>query len=99
MAVLVYAASVAAASAGLYGVMTSKTLVRLLISVEMIFNSVILSATFIGYVVGVDPGFYSLLIATIVLTIAEIAIVSALLVLVYRRKYSLDVDALREIKG
>ena len=97
--VMVYLAALVASAAGVYGVMASRSLVRLLASIEVFFNSVILSAAYIGYLVGADPGFYSILIATIVLTIAEIAIVAAILVLVYRRKGSLDAEVLREIKG
>lgn len=99
MAVMVYIASTIATSIGLYNVMTSRSLIRLFISLELVFNSVILTAAFVGYVVGVDSGFYSLLITTIALTIAEIVIVSALLVLIYRRKYNVNIESLREIKG
>ena len=99
VALLVYVAAVAGSTAGVYGVLSSRSLLRLIVSIEVLFNSIILSAAYIGYVAGADPGFYSLLIATVALTIAEIAIVAAILVLVYRRKRSLDVDLLREIRG
>jgi len=98
-AVLVYAAAVVSSAAGIYGIMTSKSLLRLLVSIETFFNSVILSAAYIGVVSRAGPGYYSLLLATIVLTIAEIAIVAAILVLVYRRRRSLATGLLRELKG
>jgi len=97
--VLVFAATLVGAAAGVYGVTSSRTLIRLLVSIELLFNAVILASAYIGSIVGADPGFYSLLLATIVLTIAEIAIVTAILVLVYRTKGSLSADALREVKG
>ncbi len=99
LALTVYLAALVGSAAGIYGVLSSRTLLRLVVSIEVLFNSVILSAAYIGFVSGADPGFYSLLIATIALTIAEIAIVAAILVLVYRRKGSLDVDLLREVRG
>lgn len=99
MAVLVYLAAAVTAAAGLYGIMSSRSLLKLLVSIEVLFNSVILSAAYIGAVARAGPGFYSLLLATIVLTIAEIAIVAAILVLVYRRRKSLATDLLRELRG
>ncbi len=98
-AVLVYAAALVGAASGIYGVMASRSLLKLLVSIEVLFNSIILTAAYIGVVVHAGPGFYSLLLATIVLTIAEIAVVAAILVLVYRRRRSLGVEALRELRG
>ncbi len=97
--VAVYAAIIASTATGIYGVMTSKTLIRLLVSIELFFNSIVLSAAYIGYTLGVDPGFYSLLIAIILLTIAEMAVIVALVVLLYRRKKTLELDAMMELKG
>jgi len=99
LAVLVYLAALVSSMAGIYGVMTARSIVKLLISIEILFNSVVLTASYIGVVTGADPGFYSLLLATIVLTIAEIAIVAALLILVYREKKNLSTDLLTELKG
>ncbi len=96
---LVFAATMIGASSGIYGIMSSRTLIRLLVSIELLFNSVIMASAYIGTIVGADPGFYSLLLATIVLTIAEIAIVAAILVLVYKTRRSLRTDLLREVKG
>jgi len=98
-AVLVYAAALVGAASGIYGVTSSRSLLKILVSIEVLFNSIILTAAYIGVVVHAGPGFYSLLLATIVLTIAEIAVVAAILVLVYRRRRSLEVDALRELRG
>jgi NADH:ubiquinone oxidoreductase subunit K len=99
LAVMVYLAATVSAAAGIYGVLASRSLLKLLVSIEILFNSVVLSAAYIGAVSRAGPGFYSLLLATIVLTIAEIAIVAAILVLVYRRRRSLSTDLLRELKG
>jgi len=99
LAALVYLAAFISSMAGIYGVMTARSIVKLLISIEILFNSIVLTASYIGVVSGADPGFYSLLLATIVLTIAEIAIVAAILILVYRKKRSLSTDLLSEIKG
>ncbi len=99
VAVLVYSAALVGSAAGIYGVMSSRSLLKLLVSIEVLFNSIILSAAYIGVLIGAGPGFYSLLLATIVLTIAEIAIVAAILVLVYRRKRSVQTDLLRELRG
>ncbi len=97
--VIVFLAGLTASTLGLYGMLTSKNLVRLLISIEVLFNSVILEAAYIGYLAGLSPGFYSLLITVIALTIAEIAIVIALVALSYRRKKSLEIDVFREARG
>jgi len=99
VAVMVYAAAVVSSAAGIYGIVTSRSLLRLLVSIEVLFNSIIASAAYIGVVSRAGPGYYSLLLATIVLTIAEIAVVAAILVLVYRKRRSLATGLLRELKG
>jgi len=96
---LIYVAAVTASASGIYGIMVSRGLIRLLVSMEVLFNSIILTAAYIGIVVGADPGFYSLLLATIVLTIAEIAILTAILILVYKRKHDISLEAVRRLKG
>jgi len=97
--IIVFVAGLAASTAGLYGVMTSRNLVRLLVSIEVLFNSVILEAAYIGFLAGLSPGFYALLITVVALTIAEIAIVIALVALSYRRKKSMDMEVFREARG
>lgn len=99
VAVMVYVAAVVSSAAGIYGIVTSRSLLRLLVSIEVLFNSIIASAAYIGVVSRAGPGYYSLLLATIVLTIAEIAVVAAILVLVYRKRRSLATGLLRELKG
>ncbi|KSW12072.1 hypothetical protein CF15_04655 [Pyrodictium occultum] len=99
LTLLVYLTALVAGMSGLYGVMTARSLVKLFISVEVFFNSVVLTAAYTGLVAGARPGFYSVLLATIMLTIAEIAVVAALLILVYRKKRSMSVDLLKETRG
>ncbi|MET1129079.1 MAG: NADH-quinone oxidoreductase subunit K [Thermoproteota archaeon] len=96
---LVYGSAGVAAAAGIYGLLTSRTIMRLLVSIELLFNSVVLAAAFTGFMLSAGPGFYSLLIAVIVLTIVEMAVIVALVVLLFRRKQSLELDALKEVGG
>jgi NAD(P)H-quinone oxidoreductase subunit 4L len=97
--IIVFLAGLTASTLGVYGMIASKNLVRLLISIEVLFNSIILEAAYIGYLAGLSPRFYSLLIIVISLTIAEIAVVIALVSLAYRRKKGLEMEALGETRG
>jgi NAD(P)H-quinone oxidoreductase subunit 4L len=97
--IIVFLAGVIVSTLGLYGLFTSKNIVRLLVSIEVLFNSIILEAAYIGYLAGLTPGFYSLLIVVISLTITEIAIVVALVALAYRRKKGLGMELFEEARG
>ena len=101
LAALVYAATVIAGSAAIYGILTAQSLLRLLVSIEVLFNVVVLSAAYIGVVASSSSkaGFYSVLLTVIILTIAEMAILLAIVVLIYRTRKTLAVKDLREAKG
>ncbi|WP_153801341.1 NADH-quinone oxidoreductase subunit NuoK [Hyperthermus butylicus] len=97
--VAVFLAALVASAMGIYGAITARNVIRLLVSIEIIFNSVLLEVAYIGFLSGLSVGFYSLLVTVIALTIAEIAIVIALTVLAFRKKQSLDMESMTEARG
>lgn len=101
LAALVYTAAVITGSAGLYGLLTARSLLRLLVSAELLFNTIVLIAIYIGAVApsAGSSGFYSVLLTVIALTIVEMAILLAIVVLIYRTRKTLAVKDLREAKG
>jgi NADH:ubiquinone oxidoreductase subunit K len=101
VAVLVYAASVVAGAAGIYGILAARNLVKLLVSLELLFNSVVVSASYVGSLVGHEGrhGFYTLLIPVILLTLVEMTILLAIVVLVYRTHGGVETSGVGETRG
>ncbi len=84
---------------GLYGIMTSKLGLKMLISVEIILNSAILSL--VSDSIGAGPKSVSpLVMALFAIAIAavESAVGISLLVSIYRKFGKVDISLLREIR-
>ena len=84
---------------GLYGIMTSKLGLKMLISVEIVLNSAILSL--VSDSIGAGPAHVSpLVMALFAIAIAavESAVGISLLVSIYRKFGKVDISLLREIR-
>ncbi len=84
---------------GIYGILVSRNLIRLLICIETLFNAILLGIVAVGSSTGNTLSFGLLGLMAIVLTAVEVAVLTAVLILLYRRRRSLRLEALRELKG
>jgi len=84
---------------GTYNLLTSKNIIRIIVSIEALLNGFVLSIVVVG--IQTKLIYDSALFAStvIVLTTVEIAVLTAALVLLYHRKHSIMVEDLKEIKG
>ncbi len=92
-------------SIGIYGVMTSKVGIKMLISIEIMINSAILNLVGIGAYFYAIPGPtqldispYVLALFAIAIGVIESAIGLALLIAVHRKFGKIDISLLKEIK-
>jgi NADH:ubiquinone oxidoreductase subunit K len=88
---------------GVYSVLTSRNLMRMMASLEVTFNGVLLIVIVLAvytYSLGY-PGAYAglLVLAAIVLTAVEVAVLAAAILLTYRVKGSVMVDKVKELRG
>lgn len=84
---------------GLYILLASKNLLRMLIGFEIMSKSVTLGILTAGSVNGRMVLTQTLAITVIVVEVVFIAIALAILMLVYRRKQSISVGKLTDLKG
>ncbi len=83
---------------GLYGVLTRKNTIGLLIGLELMANAVNLNLVAFGrYHGGTDGQVFTLF--TIALTVAEVAVGLALVILLHRSRRSTDLDAAADLHG
>lgn len=84
-------------SLGIYGVSTRKNAVGILLSVELMANAVNLNLVAFGLVSGADAHVFVLF--AIALTVAEVVIGLALVVLLYRTRKNVLIDLAAELSG
>ena len=84
---------------GLYGLLTSRNMIRLLISLEIMAKSVVLSFITAGYARGETFLSQSLVITFIVIEVSLVAVALALVINTYRNTESLDIRNLSNLKG
>ncbi len=85
---------------GLYGLLTRRSLIRMLLSAEVIFNAALLallSVASISKAFGPSGGALALL--AISLAAAEVGVIVSVAILMFRVRESLDVYKLRELRG
>lgn len=85
---------------GMYGALSRKNAVHVMMSLELMANSVNLSL--VGFSRFLTPGtmdgqFFAAF--SMVVSAAEIGIGLALVIAIYRRKRSVELDAIQELKG
>lgn len=83
---------------GLYGVLTRKNLVAIVLSVELMANAANLNlVAFSRY--GGHPWGQAFALFAIALTVAEVVVGLALVILVARTHRSIDADAVAQLRG
>ena len=82
---------------GVYGVLVRRNGVLVLMSIELILNSVNLNLIAFGGMHGVDGSVFALFV--IAVAAAEVGVGLAIIMLIYRNKASVDLDQLDEMKG
>ena len=82
---------------GVYGVLVRRNGVLVLMSIELILNSVNLNLIAFGGMHGVDGSVFALFV--IAVAAAEVGVGLAIIMLIYRNKASVDLDQLDEMRG
>ena len=83
---------------GLIGFMTRRNLIVLFLSTEIMFQGVAINFIAFGrYYASLDGQVF--VIFLLVIAAAEAALALGLIVLLFRRRHTLDADAWRELKG
>ncbi len=84
---------------GLYCLLTSRNMIKLLIGLEIMAKSAVLSFITAGYARGETFFSQSLVITFIVIEVSIVAVALALVINAYRNTGSLDVRSLTKLKG
>lgn len=84
-------------SIGVYGVIVRRNGVLVLMSIELILNAV--NINFIAFSTYWGPSGQVFALFVIAIAAAEVGIGLAIILLIYRNKRSIDLDALSELKG
>jgi NADH:ubiquinone oxidoreductase subunit K len=85
-------------SIGVYGVLTRKNAVMVLMSVELVLNSVMLNLVAFSVITGtIDGQIFALFV--IAIAAAEVGVGLAMVLMVYRNRRSISLDELSEMKG
>jgi NADH:ubiquinone oxidoreductase subunit K len=83
---------------GVYGVLTRKNAVMVLMSIELVLNSVMLNLVAFAFINNtVDGQIFTLFV--IAIAAAEVGVGLALVLMVYRNRRSIALDELSEMKG
>jgi NADH:ubiquinone oxidoreductase subunit K len=87
-------------SVGIYGVLTRKSVVGMLISVELMLNAAALNLVVFNrflFASKIDGQILSIFV--IALAAAEVLVGMAILIMLFRRKHSVDVTKLSQLKN
>ena len=84
---------------GVYALLTSRNIIRLLIGLEIMAKAVVLSFITAGFVRGETFLSQSFVITFIVVEVSLIAVALALVINAYRNTGSLDIEKLAKLKG
>ncbi len=83
---------------GAYGAITHRNIIRVLISLELMFNSVLILLVVLAATRAPLDG-YVLALIVIALTSSEIGVIVSIIVLLFRRLGSTDVTQAKTLKG
>ena len=84
---------------GVYGVLARENAVMVLMSIELILNSVNINLLAFALRNGGDPTGHTFALYVIAVAAAEVGVGLALVLLVYRNRRSIALDELSEMKG
>ncbi len=91
--------SAALFSVGLYGLLTRRNAIGILISIELMLNSAALNfVVFARFVAGADPGGPIMSIFIIATAAAESVVAMAIFVEIFRTRHSVDVTEMDQMK-
>ncbi len=85
-------------AAAVYGILTSRIVLRILISAELLFNAALLSLLLVASKVGSLSASILVLLA-IVLTAAEVGVVAAIIVFLFHAKGGVETERLKKLRG
>lgn len=83
----------------LYCILVSRNLIRILIGLELLTKAVTLLIALAGYLTGNMALAQSLIVTLIVVEVVVIAVAAGIIVGAHRHNQTLDVRALRNLKG
>jgi NADH:ubiquinone oxidoreductase subunit K len=86
-------------SIGVYGVLVRRNGVMVLMSIELILNSVNLNLLAFALRNDTDPNGHVFALYVIAVAAAEVAVGLAIVLLIYRNRRSISIDELSEMKG
>ena len=84
---------------GIYYIMMTKNLVRVIIGLEILTKGVTLLIILAGYLTGKTGTAQALAITLIVIEVVVMAVAAGIIVSVHNNNNSLDVDNLRNLRG
>jgi len=84
--------------AGIYGVLSRRNGVMILMSIELMLNAVNINLITFGYIYG-DVGAQVFVLFVIAVAAAEVAVGLAIILLIYRNRSSIDVEELDLMRG
>ena len=84
-------------SLGVYGVISRRNGVAILMSIELILNAVNINLVAFGAMHGISGQVFALFV--IAVAAAEVGVGLAIVLLIYRNRQSIDLDQLDELKG
>ena len=85
---------------GIYGLLTRRHLIRMLLSAEVIFNAAILAFLALASVdAAYGPVGGAVVIIAIALAAAEVGVIVSIAILMFRMRKALDLYELSELKG
>ena len=84
---------------GVYGVLVRRNGVLVLMSIELILNSVNINLLAFALKNGGDPAGHAFALFVIAVAAAEVGVGLALVLLIYRNRRSIALDELSEMKG
>jgi len=84
--------------AGVYGVLSRRNGVMILMSIELMLNAVNINLITFGYIHG-DVGAQVFVLFVIAVAAAEVAVGLAIILLIYRNRSSIDVEELDLMRG
>lgn len=85
--------------AGLYCILVTRNLIRVLIGIELLTKSVTLLLVLVGRVTGRLALGQALVITLIVIEVVVIAVMAGIILSIYRRHDSIDTSVIRNLKG
>lgn len=84
---------------GLYCILATRSLIRVLIGLELLIKAVTLAIILAGYVTGNTALAQSIVITTIVIEVVVVTVGGGIALSVFRKNDSLDTRLLKNLKG